>query len=81
MMSIDYCLSTHATFPAAVEDVKTGVRWLRAHAALYALDPKRIGFWGSYAGGHLALWLPCPVRPCSNRPPPKILINQEKCKQ
>jgi acetyl esterase/lipase len=30
------------------------VRWLRAHADAYALDPARIGVWGLSAGGHLA---------------------------
>jgi acetyl esterase/lipase len=54
MASIDYRLSDEAKFPAAVEDVKTAARWLRAEAARYGLDANRIGLWGSSSGGHLA---------------------------
>ena len=53
--SINYRLSGEAQFPAAVEDAKCAVRWLRAHAAEYNVDPDRIGVWGSSAGGHLSL--------------------------
>ncbi len=44
-------------FPAAVHDVKAAVRWLRANAAKYQIDPKRIGVTGGSAGGHLAQFL------------------------
>ncbi len=54
-VSIDYRLSGVAPFPAAVEDCKCAVRWLRAHAREYGVDPDRIGVWGGSAGGHLAL--------------------------
>jgi len=54
MASIDYRLSGEAVFPAQAEDVKTALRWLRAHAAQYHVAPDRIGLWGSSAGGHLA---------------------------
>ena len=54
MAAIDYRLSDEAKFPAAVEDVKTAVRWLRSEAAHYRLDAGRIGLWGSSSGGHLA---------------------------
>lgn len=54
MASIEYRLSGEAIFPAAVEDVKTAVRWLRGNAASYGLDAKHIGLWGSSSGGHLA---------------------------
>ena len=52
--SIDYRLSKVALFPAAVHDVKTAVRFLRAKADEYHLDPDRIAVWGNSAGGHLA---------------------------
>lgn len=52
--SINYRLSTEAPFPAQIEDCKAAVRWLRAHAAEYRLDPQRVGAWGNSAGGHLA---------------------------
>ncbi|OYW31016.1 MAG: hypothetical protein B7Z47_02385, partial [Chthoniobacter sp. 12-60-6] len=40
-------------FPAQIEDCKAAIRWLRAHAKEYSLDPQRFGVWGSSAGGHL----------------------------
>jgi acetyl esterase/lipase len=55
--SINYRLSGEATFPAALDDCKTAVRWLRAHATDYNLDPARIGVYGNSAGGHLAMLL------------------------
>jgi acetyl esterase/lipase len=44
-------------FPAQVEDVKAAVRWLRANAEKYHIDPNRIGATGGSAGGHLSLML------------------------
>ena len=44
-------------FPAQVEDVKCAVRWLRANAEKYHIDPNRIGATGGSAGGHLSLML------------------------
>jgi acetyl esterase/lipase len=55
--SINYRLSQHATFPAQIEDCKAAIRWLRANARTYHLDPDRIGVWGSSAGGHLVALL------------------------
>lgn len=40
--------------PAPLLDVQRAIRWVRAHASKYHLDPKRIGVWGFSAGGHLA---------------------------
>ena len=54
MASIEYRLTPSITFPSNVEDVRTAVRWLRANARHYGLDPGRIGLWGTSAGGHLA---------------------------
>jgi acetyl esterase/lipase len=54
MVSIDYRLSGEAIFPAAIEDVKAALRWVRAIADQYGLDPERVGLWGSSAGGYLA---------------------------
>jgi acetyl esterase/lipase len=56
-ISINYRLAQEAPFPAAVEDVKTAVRWLRAHADEHHVDPDRIGAYGNSAGAHLALML------------------------
>jgi len=55
--SLNYRLSQHALFPAQIEDCKAAVRWLRAHARQYRLDPRRFGAWGSSAGGHLVAML------------------------
>lgn len=55
--SIEYRLSGEAKWPAQIEDCKLGVRWLRANAAKYNVNPDRIGCWGSSAGGHLVACL------------------------
>ncbi len=52
--AITYRLSGEAPFPAALHDCKAAVRWLRAHASEYSLDPERFIAWGISAGGHLA---------------------------
>jgi acetyl esterase/lipase len=44
-------------WPAQIHDVKAAVRWLRANAARYRIDPDRIGATGASAGGHLSLLL------------------------
>lgn len=56
-VTINYRLSGEAPFPAALEDCKCAVRWLRAHAQDYHIDVNRIGAYGNSAGGHLALLL------------------------
>jgi acetyl esterase/lipase len=55
--SVDYRLTKVAPFPAQIEDCKAAVRWLRANASKYNLDPDRVGVWGFSAGGHLAALL------------------------
>ncbi|QDU65180.1 alpha/beta hydrolase fold domain-containing protein [Engelhardtia mirabilis] len=55
--SIDYRVSGIAPWPAQMHDCKAAVRWLRANAATYGLDPDRFGASGSSAGGHLAAFL------------------------
>jgi acetyl esterase/lipase len=52
--SVDYRMSSEAHFPAAIQDVKASVRFLRANAAKYNIDPDQILVWGGSAGGHLA---------------------------
>jgi acetyl esterase/lipase len=52
--SISYRLSGEAPFPAQIEDCKCAVRFLRANAARFGIDPARIAVAGSSAGGHLA---------------------------
>jgi acetyl esterase/lipase len=55
--SMELRLSGEAPFPAQIEDCKAAVRWLRANAAKYNLDPDRIGAGGHSGGGHLAALL------------------------
>jgi acetyl esterase/lipase len=47
-------ISSQAPFPAQIHDAKAVIRWLRANAQEYFIDPERIGAWGSSASGHLA---------------------------
>lgn len=56
-VTIDYRLSPKHRWPAHIQDCKAAIRWLRAHAAEYGIDPERIGAMGSSAGGHLAQFL------------------------
>ncbi|MGA7157574.1 MAG: alpha/beta hydrolase [Acidobacteriaceae bacterium] len=53
-MAIDYDLSPGVQFPVALEECKEAVRWLRAHASEYHVDPNRIAIAGGSAGGELA---------------------------
>lgn len=52
--TVDYRLAPDYRFPSNIQDVKAAIRFLRAHAGEYRLDPNRFGLWGSSAGGHLA---------------------------
>ncbi len=52
--TLSYRLSGNSPFPAAIEDCKCAIRFLRANAAKYGIDPDHIGVAGSSSGGHLA---------------------------
>jgi acetyl esterase/lipase len=56
-VSVAYRLSNEATWPAQIHDCKAAIRWIRANARKYHLDPQRIGVWGASAGGHLVAML------------------------
>jgi acetyl esterase/lipase len=56
-VTIDYRLSGQAKFPAAIDDCKAAVQFIREHAEELGIDPDRIGVWGHSAGGHLAAFL------------------------
>jgi acetyl esterase/lipase len=53
-ISLAYRLSSEAKWPAQLHDCKAAIRWIKAHASEYGLDPQKIAVWGSSAGGHLA---------------------------
>jgi acetyl esterase/lipase len=55
--TISYRFSKEAVFPAAVEDVKCAIRWLKKHAEEYHIDPNKIAVIGGSAGGHLAMMI------------------------
>ena len=55
--SVEYRFSNKALFPAQIQDCQAAIRYLRAHAKDYNLDPDRIGVWGASAGGHLVALL------------------------
>jgi acetyl esterase/lipase len=52
--AIDYRIIGEATFPEPLKDVKSAIRFLRANAKKYNINPDRIGVWGNSAGGHLS---------------------------
>lgn len=55
--SVDYRLAPEYKWPLFMNDVKCSIRFLRANAKKYHIDPKRIGAWGTSAGGHLVAML------------------------
>jgi acetyl esterase/lipase len=57
VVGVNYRLAPEYKFPAQIQDIKCAVRYLRAQAAKYKLDPNRIGALGCSAGGNLAALL------------------------
>ncbi len=55
--TISYRLSGELPFPAQIQDCKAAVRFLRANAKEYGIDPDKIGAIGHSAGGHLVALL------------------------
>jgi acetyl esterase/lipase len=54
VVSVNYRLSGEAVFPAGLQDLKAAIRWLRANAKRFRLDPKRFAACGASAGGNYA---------------------------
>jgi acetyl esterase/lipase len=53
--SVEYrTVRNGATYRDAVTDVKSAIRFLRAHAAEFGLDPSKVAVWGESAGGYVA---------------------------
>lgn len=52
--SVQYRPSTDAIAPAQIEDVKSAIRFMRANAVRYGVDPERFAIWGDSSGGHMA---------------------------
>lgn len=55
--TVEYRLSNEAKYPAQIHDLKAAVRYLRANAARYGIDPERIAAVGASSGGHLVALL------------------------
>lgn len=54
VVSINYRLSGEALFPKNIQDVKAAIRWVRANASTYKINPEKVAIWGGSAGGNLA---------------------------
>lgn len=54
VVSVDYRMSGEAKFPAAIQDVKAAIRFIKANAKTYKLNSNKIATWGGSAGGHLS---------------------------
>ena len=54
VVSVNYRLSGEALFPAQINDVKAAIRFIKANASKYNLNPDKIAVWGSSAGGTLS---------------------------
>jgi acetyl esterase/lipase len=52
--TVSYRLSPEAPYPAAIHDVKAALRWMRAHAGEYGIDPALLAVAGGSAGGQIA---------------------------
>jgi acetyl esterase/lipase len=52
--SVEYRLSSEAPFPAALQDVRTALRYLKDNSGKYRIDPHKVAVWGGSAGGQLA---------------------------
>ncbi|MDG2124821.1 MAG: alpha/beta hydrolase, partial [Verrucomicrobiales bacterium] len=56
-ISIAYRLTGETHWPAQIHDCKAAIRWIRANAKTYNLNPEKIAAWGTSAGGHLVAML------------------------
>lgn len=81
--SAAYRLSPEHTFPAAIQDVKCAMVWLKQHGPEYGFDGNRVVLIGGSAGGHLSLLagysqdpaLACPNAPAGSEPEVKGIVN------
>ena len=53
--SVEYRYSEEAGFPAQIQDARTAIRYVKAHAEELGVDPERIAIMGDSSGGHTAL--------------------------
>jgi acetyl esterase/lipase len=55
VLSIDFRNSPEAPYPASLQDINYGIRWLKAHAREFGSTPDRVGAYGTSSGGHQIL--------------------------
>jgi acetyl esterase/lipase len=55
VLSIDFRMPPHGGYPAALQDINLGVRWLKAHATDFHSKADWVGSFGTSSGGHLVL--------------------------
>lgn len=81
--SINYRLGGEAPSPAGIQDVKTALRWLRAHAGEYGIDKDKFLVWGASAGGQLAglAGTSCDVEDLTPPDLPEDLATESDCVQ
>ena len=63
--SINYRLAPQYQFPAPADDIEQAIRFVKAHAVEYKIDPKRMALIGESAGGHLVSYVGAHNRPGS----------------
>ncbi len=71
--AVNYRLAPRAHFPAGLSDVRHAVAWIRAHAARFGIDPRRIAALGDSAGGNLAALVATAGRGSLERAPASAL--------
>ena len=74
--SVDYRLAPTVQFPVPLEDAKTAVRWVKAHAAEYHLRADKVLAAGVSAGGHIAAMVA--RRPDSSSPPTSLPVARRR---
>jgi acetyl esterase len=55
VLSIDFRMPPEAPYPASLQDINLGIRWLKLHARDYGSGPERVGAYGTSSGGHQVL--------------------------
>ena len=55
VLSLDFRNAPEAPYPASLQDINLGIRWLKAHAKDYGSSPERVGLYGTSSGGHQAM--------------------------
>lgn len=55
VLSLEFRNAPEAPYPASLQDINYGIRWLKAHAREFGSSPERVGLYGTSSGGHQAL--------------------------